>query len=197
MPVCHATSAGPMLQSEEGWTLSQRLDSPGRKGLDNGPTIRPLSRKEQHTKAGTPTLQDARLLCNKHMAYTAVGGRISAEPAIGLSRSKGGWIQKRASWLCRMPNCYATSAWSMLRSEGVWTLDLRLDFSVRRIWIQKRVSWLCRVPVCHATSAWPMLQSEGVWTLSQRLGSPGRKGLDTEPAIRLSDRKDSIQNQAL
>ena len=61
-----------MLRSEGGWTLSQRLDSPGRKGLDNGPTIRLLSRKEQHTKAGTLTLQDARLPCGKRMAYATV-----------------------------------------------------------------------------------------------------------------------------
>ena len=75
-----------MLRSEGGWTLSLRLASSverglntksgtltlGRKGLDNGPMIRLLSRKEQHTKAGTLTLQDARLPCGKRMAYATV-----------------------------------------------------------------------------------------------------------------------------
>ena len=123
MPDCHAISAGPMLRSEGGWMLNLRLDSPigriayknghpdfagcpiamqqvqglccGRKGLDNGPTIRPLSRKEQHTKSGTLTLQDVRLPCDKRMAYAAVGGRIGAKPAIRLPDRKDS-IQKRA-----------------------------------------------------------------------------------------------------
>ena len=77
-----------MLRSEGVWTLSQRLDSPGRKGLDNGPTIRPLGRKDLDTKTGTLTLQDARLPCDKRMVYAAVGGRIGAEPAIRFSGRK-------------------------------------------------------------------------------------------------------------
>ena len=44
----------------------------GRKGLDNGPTIRLLSRKDQHTKTGTSTLQDVRLPCDKRIAYAVV-----------------------------------------------------------------------------------------------------------------------------
>ena len=88
MPDCHVESAWPMLQSEGVWTLSQRLDSPGRKGLDNGPTIRPLGRKDLDTKTSTPTLQDARLPCNKRMAYAAVGGGLDAEPAIRLPGRK-------------------------------------------------------------------------------------------------------------
>ena len=89
-----------------------------------------------------------------------------------------------------MPDCYATSVWPMLRSEGVWTLNLRLDSSVERIAYKSRHPGLCRMPDCYATSAWPMLRSEGVWTLSQRLDSPGRKGLDNGPTIRLLGRKD-------
>ena len=46
----------------------------GLRGMDAEPAIRLLSRKEQHTKAGTLTLQDARLPCDKRMAYAAVGG---------------------------------------------------------------------------------------------------------------------------
>ena len=57
-----------MLRSEGVWTLSLRLDSPGR--------------EEQHTKSGTLALQDARLLCDKRMAYATVGGGLEAEPAI-------------------------------------------------------------------------------------------------------------------
>ena len=78
-----------MLRPEGVWTLSQRLDSPGQKGLDNEPTIRPLIRKEQHTKTGTLTLQDAPLSCGKRMAYAAVGGRIGAKPVIRFSGRKG------------------------------------------------------------------------------------------------------------
>jgi len=44
----------------------------GQKGLDNEPTIRPLSRKDQYIKLGTLTLQDARLPCDKRMVYAAV-----------------------------------------------------------------------------------------------------------------------------
>ena len=101
MPDYYAISAWPMLRSEGVWTLSQRLDSPGRKGLntktgiltlqgarlpcdkrmvyatvggglDAEPAIRLLGQKDQHTKTGTLTLQDARLPCGKRMVYTAV-----------------------------------------------------------------------------------------------------------------------------
>ena len=58
MPDRHATSAGPMLQSEGGWTLNLRLASSVGRGLN--------------TKTGTLTLQDARLLCDKRMAYATV-----------------------------------------------------------------------------------------------------------------------------
>ena len=77
-----------MLRSEGVWTLSQRLDSPGRKDLDNGPTIRPLGRKDLDTKTGTLTLQDARSPCDKRMAYATVGGGLDAEPAIRLLDQK-------------------------------------------------------------------------------------------------------------
>ena len=45
-------------------------------------------RKDLDTKTGTLTLQDARLPCDKRMAYAAVGGRIGAEPAIRLLGQK-------------------------------------------------------------------------------------------------------------
>ena len=41
----------------------------------------------------TLTSQDARLPCDKHMAYAAVGGGLDAEPAIRLSGRKDS-IQK-------------------------------------------------------------------------------------------------------
>ena len=44
---------------------------------------------------GTRTLQDARLLCNKRMAYAAVGGGLYAEYAIRLPDRKDS-MQKRA-----------------------------------------------------------------------------------------------------
>ena len=47
-----------MLRSEGVWTLNLRLDSLVGRGLD--------------TKTGTLTLQDARLPCDKRMAYAAV-----------------------------------------------------------------------------------------------------------------------------
>ena len=78
-----------MLRLEGVWTLVLRLDSPGR--------------KEQHTKSGTLTLQDARLPCDKRRAYAVVGGiwtlslrldssvkgGLDAEPAIRSSSQKG------------------------------------------------------------------------------------------------------------
>ena len=45
---------------------------------------------------GILTLQDARLLCDKRMAYAAVGGGLYAEHAIRLPDRKGS-IKKRAS----------------------------------------------------------------------------------------------------
>ena len=41
-----------------------------------------------------------------------------------------------------------------------------------------------------------MLRSEGAYTLNLRLDSPIGGGLDAEPAIGLSDQKDSIQKRA-
>ena len=41
-------------------------------GLNAEPAIRLFSQKDQHTKVGTLTLQDARLPCGKRMAYAAV-----------------------------------------------------------------------------------------------------------------------------
>ena len=91
-----------MLRSEGVWTLNLRLDSPVGRGLD--------------TKIGTSTLQDARLLCDKRMAYAAVGGRIGAEPAIRFPSWKDQYT-KTGPGLCRMPNYHAASAWPMLQSE--------------------------------------------------------------------------------
>ena len=59
-----------MLLSEGVWTLNLRLDSLVGRGLN--------------TKAGTRTLQDARLPCGERMAYTAVKRGLDAEPAIRL-----------------------------------------------------------------------------------------------------------------
>ena len=132
--------------------------------------MKALLKERLDTKTDTLTLQDARLPCNKCRAYAAVGGRIGAEPAIRFFGRKDS-IQNRAPWLCRMPVCYAASTWHMLRSEGVWTLNLRLDSPGRKDSIQKRVPRLCKMPDCYAMSAWPMLRSEGVYTLNLRLGS--------------------------
>jgi len=57
---------------------------------------------------------------------------LGAEPAIRLPDRKDS-IQNQAPWLCRMPDCYATSAWPTLQSERGWTLNLRLDSLVERI----------------------------------------------------------------
>ena len=57
---------------------------------------------------------------------------MDAESAIRLSDRKDS-IQNRAPRLCRMPDCYATSAWSMLWSEGAYTLNLRLDSPIGRV----------------------------------------------------------------
>ena len=91
-----------MLQSEGVWILNLRLDPlAGRipyknehtdfagcpiamrqayslccdqRRLNAEPAIRLLGRKGVDTKTGTLTLQDARLLCDKRMAYAVVGG---------------------------------------------------------------------------------------------------------------------------
>ena len=61
--------------------LNLRLDSSVGRGLN--------------TKTGTSTLQDARLLCEKRMAYAAIGEGLDAEYAIRLPDWKGS-IQKQA-----------------------------------------------------------------------------------------------------
>jgi len=76
------------------------------------------------------------------MDYAAVGGGLDAEPEIRFLGRKGS-IQKQAPWLCRIPDCYATSAWSILRSEGAYTLNLRLDSSVGRGGMLGPVEGLC------------------------------------------------------
>ena len=88
----------------------------GRIGAE--PAIRLPGQKDLDTKTGTLILQDARLPCDKRMVYAAVGGGLDAEPAIRLPDRKGS-IQNRAPRLCRMPDCHATSAWPILRSEKV------------------------------------------------------------------------------
>ena len=77
------------------------------------------------------------MLYDKRMTYTAVGGGLDTEPTIRLLGRKGS-IQKRVFRLCRMPDCYVTSAWTMLQSEGVWTLNLRLDSSVGKVAYKNR-----------------------------------------------------------
>ena len=54
-----------------------------------------LPKERLNTKTSTLALQDARLLCDKRMAYTAVGGSLYAEHAIRLPDRKGS-IKKRA-----------------------------------------------------------------------------------------------------
>ena len=151
MPDCYVTSAWPILQSEGDLNAGPAIRFPSRKDqytkagslalqdarlpcgkrmayaavggrIGAEPAIRLSGREGQHTKIGTQTLQDARLLCDKRMAYAAVGGRIGAEPAIRFPSWKDQYT-KTGPRLCRMPDCHATSAWPMLRSEGVWTLS--------------------------------------------------------------------------
>ena len=50
-------------------------------------------RKDLDTKTGTLTLQDARLLYDKRMAYAAVGGGLDTGSAIRFSGRKG-WDTK-------------------------------------------------------------------------------------------------------
>ena len=54
-----------------------------------------LPRERLNTKTSSLTLQDARLLCDKRMAYAAVGGSLYAEYAIRLSDQKDS-IQNQA-----------------------------------------------------------------------------------------------------
>ena len=84
--------------------------------------------------------------CDKCMAYAAVREGLDAEPAIRLLGRKGS-IQKRAPWLCRMPDCYATSAWPMLRLEGAYTLNMRLDSPIGRIAYKIRHSDFAGCPI--------------------------------------------------
>ena len=56
----------------------QRNDNPNRKKM------KALPRERLNTKTSILTLQDARLLCDKRMTYTAVGGSLYTEPAIRL-----------------------------------------------------------------------------------------------------------------
>jgi len=63
--------------------------------LNAEPAIRLLGQKDLDTKTGTLTLQDARLLCDKRMAYAMVGGGLDTEYAIRLPDRKGS-IKKRA-----------------------------------------------------------------------------------------------------
>ena len=57
--------------------------------------MKALPRERLDTKSGTLTLQDARLPCDKRMAYAADRGSLYAEPAIRLSDRKDS-IQKQA-----------------------------------------------------------------------------------------------------
>ena len=51
--------------------------------------MKALPRERLDTKTGTLTLQNARLPCDKRMAYAAVGGSLDAEPAIRFPDRKG------------------------------------------------------------------------------------------------------------
>ena len=135
--------------------------------------MKSLPRERLDTKSGTLTLQDARLLCNKRMTYTAVGGGLYAEHAIRLPDRKDS-IQKRAPWLCRMPDCYATSAWPILRSEGAYTLNLRLDSPIERVAYKNGHPDFAGCPFA-------MRQAHDLYC--------GWRGLNAEPAIRPSSQK--------
>ena len=76
------------------------------------------------------------------MAYAMVGGGWTLSQRLDSPGRKNS-IQKQAPWLCRIPDCYATSAWSILRSEGAYTLNLRLDSSVGRGGMLGPVEGLC------------------------------------------------------
>lgn len=57
-------------------------------GNPNRKKMKVLPRERLNTKTGTLTLQDARLPCNKCIAYTMVGGGVDTEPAIRLPSRK-------------------------------------------------------------------------------------------------------------
>ena len=100
-------------------------------GLDAESAIGLSDRKYQHTKTGTLTLQDARLLCGKRMAYAAAGGGLDAEPAIRLSGRKDS-IQKMGTLTLQDARLPCNKCRAYLRSEGVWTLSQRLDSPGRK-----------------------------------------------------------------
>ena len=87
-------------------------------GLDAEPAIRLLGRKG---------------LDAEHVIRFPNRKGLGAEPTIRLSDRKDS-IQKRASRLCKMPVCHATSEWPMLRTKGAYTLNLRLGSSIGRVW---------------------------------------------------------------
>ena len=97
-----------MLRSEGVWTLNLRLDSP----------IGRIVYKIRH-----PDFAECPLVMRKAHGLCCGQKGLYNKPAIWLPSQKGS-IQKRAPWLCRMPDCYATSAWPMLWSEGAYTLNL-------------------------------------------------------------------------
>ena len=78
----------PILPSRRSRTF-QRNDNPNRKKM------KVLLRKRLDTKTSTLTLQDARLLYDKRMAYAAIGEGLDAEYAIRHPDRKGS-IQKWA-----------------------------------------------------------------------------------------------------
>ena len=80
-----------------------------------------------------------------------------------------------------MPDCYATNAWPMLWSEGGWILNLRLDPLVGRIPYKMGTLTLqdARLP-CDKRMTYAAVGG----------------GLYTEHAIRLPDRKGSMQKRA-
>ena len=63
--------------------------------IDAELAIRLPGQKDQHTKTDTLTLQDARLPCDKRMAYTAVGGVWTLSQRLDSPGRKDS-IQKRA-----------------------------------------------------------------------------------------------------
>ena len=119
-----------MLRSEGAYTLNLRLDS----------SVGRIAHKNGHSDfAGCPfAMRQAHGLCRgwkgldaEHAIRFPDWKGLDAEPAIRLLDRKDS-IQKRAPWLCRMPDCHTTSGWPMLRTEGAYMLNLRLDSSVGR-----------------------------------------------------------------
>ena len=68
--------------------LGRRNGSFRRNNNPNRKKMKVLPRERLNTKSGSLTLQDARLPCNKRMAYTMVGEDLDAEPMIRLSDRK-------------------------------------------------------------------------------------------------------------